>query len=250
MFQSMENTYGIKPRYQHYACFVDMLARAGEIEQATGFIDQMPFEPEPSLWRVVLGACGKHRNIGIGRQVAEQLIQLEPYEATNYVLIANVYARIGRWAEAERIRNLMEERGLKKEEGVSWIEVKRKIYKFGVEDKSHPQSEEIYEKLRELMKEITAAGYEPDVSFTVHDMEEDRREESLWYHAEKLAFAFGVISTSKEVKIRIMKNLRICGDCHSAFKHFSLITKRKIVLRDKYRFHHFSGGMCSCGDYW
>jgi len=99
---------------------------------------------------------------------------LEPYEATNYVLIANVYARIGIWAEAERIRNLMEERGVKKE-GVSWIEIKKRIYKFGVEDKSRPQSEEIYDKLRESMKEVTTVGYEPDVNFTVHGMEEDRR---------------------------------------------------------------------------
>lgn len=250
LLKSMKKKWGIEPRYQHYACAVDMLARAGDIEQATGLINQMPFEPDTSLWRVVLGACGKHWNIRIAREVAERMIELEPYEATNYVLIANVYARLGRWTEAERIRNLMEERGVQKEEGVSWVEINRRIYKFGVNDNSHPRHEEIFDKLRELMKEISLVGYKPDVSFTVHDMEEERREESLWYHAERLAFAFGVISTSKEVKLRIMKNLRVCGDCHSAFKHFSLITEREIILKDKYRFHHFSDGVCSCGDYW
>ncbi|ONK75957.1 uncharacterized protein A4U43_C03F22340 [Asparagus officinalis] len=250
LFASMEKMHGVKPKYQHYACIIDMLARAGEIDQAIGLINQMPFRPEPSLWRIVLGACGKHQNIGIGVQVAEKLIELEPHEATNYVLIANVYARLGRLAEAENIRHLMRDKGLKKEEGLSWIEIKRKMYKFRVEDKSHPQSKEIYDKLRDLMNKITSTGYEPDVSFTVHDIEEERREESLWYHAEKLAFAFGVISTGEGVKLRIMKNLRVCGDCHSAFKHFSLITKREILLKDNYRFHHFRDGACSCGDYW
>ncbi|KAG1347154.1 pentatricopeptide repeat-containing protein, mitochondrial [Cocos nucifera] len=246
VFNSMEENEGIKPRYQHYACMVDMMARAGDIEGAMRLIDIMPFEPNTSLWRTVLGACGKHRNIGIGRQVADLLLESDPYESTNYVLVANMYARSGRWIEAEGVRQLMEERGVEKEIAVSWIEINRRVHTFRVEDRSHPLSQEIYEKLHKLIKEIKTAGYSPGIS----DMKDGRREESLFYHCEKLAFAFGDLSTAPGVSLRIMKNLRVCGDCHRAFKYFSLITERKIILRDTHRFHHFVNGVCSCRDYW
>lgn len=157
-FSSMEETYRIEPTYQHYACVVDSLARAGEIDKAFGLIGAMPFEPDASLRRIVLGACAKHRNLETGKRIAEQLVELEPDEATNYVLIANVYARVGRCAEATKIRNVMVARGLQKEEGFSWIEIDRRIYKFGVEDRSHPRSEDIYVKLGELTTEMKAAG--------------------------------------------------------------------------------------------
>ncbi|KAJ6796972.1 pentatricopeptide repeat-containing protein, mitochondrial-like [Iris pallida] len=170
-FSSMEETYRIEPTYQHYACIVDSLARAGEIDKAFGLIGAMPFEPDASLWRIVLGACAKHGNLETGKRIAEQLVELEPDEATNYVLIANVYARVGRCAEATKIRNVMAARGLQKEEGFSWIEIDRRIYKFGVEDRSHPRSEDIYVGLGELTTEMKAACYVPDVSFTLHDME-------------------------------------------------------------------------------
>lgn len=250
VFNSMEVNEGIKPRYQHYACMVDMLARAGDIEGAMRLIDNMPFAPNTCLWRIVLGACGKHRNIGIGKQVAELLLKSETYEATNYILVANVYARSGRWMEAERVRQLMEARGVEKEIAVSWIEINRRVHSFRVEDRSHPLSQEIYERLHKLIKEIKTAGYAPDISFALHDKNDGRREESLFYHCEKLAFAFGDLSTAQGVTLRIMKNLRVCGDCHCAFKYFSLITERKIILRDRQRFHHFVDGVCSCSDYW
>lgn len=250
IFSSMEEKFRIKPTYQHYACVVDLLARAGVIEESIKFINEMPFKPETSLWRIVLGACSKHQKIEIGKQVAQLLLDLEPHEATNYVLLANNYARVGRWIEAENIRQMMKGRGIEKEIGQSWIENNKIIHRFGVEDQSHPLSEEIYKKLRELITEIKAAGYVPDVSFAAHDIGDDRREESLYYHSEKLAFAYGDLSTNQEVKLRIMKNMRVCGDCHQAYRYFSLITGREIVLRDNRRFHHFKCGICSCGDYW
>ncbi|KAH0468986.1 hypothetical protein IEQ34_002218 [Dendrobium chrysotoxum] len=250
IFSSMEEKFGIKPRYPHYACVADLLARAGEIEESIKFIEQMPFKPETSLWRMILGACSKHQKIEIGKQVAQLLLELEPHEATNYVLLANNYARLGRWAEAENIRQEMNARGIEKEIGQSWIENNKRIHRFGVEDQSHPLTEDIYMKLRELIIEIKAAGYVPDVSFTVHDIGDDRREESLYYHSEKLAFAYGDLSTNQGVKLRIIKNMRVCGDCHQAYRYFSLITGREIVLRDNRRFHHFKCGVCSCGDYW
>lgn len=117
-------------------------------------------------------------------------------------------------------------------------------------DRSHPISEEIYRNLDRLIGNIKAAGYVPVTSFATHSTEKERREESLHYHCEKLAFAFGICFLLLETLFRIMKNLSVCGDCHSAYKYFSLVTGRKIVLRDNHRFHHFYKGACSCGDYW
>jgi pentatricopeptide repeat protein len=250
IFDSMLDIEGIKPTYQHYACVVDMLARSGEIGEAMKTIDEMPFEAETPLWRIVLGACSKHRDIGTGLKIAEMLFEMEPYEATNYILLGNIYTRLGRWTEAEKVRSEMDKRGIDSYDAFSWIEMGKKTHRFGVADRSHPISEEIYRNLDRLIGSIKAAGYVPDISFAAHNLEKDRREESLHYHCEKLAFAFGDLASSSGDTLRIMKNLRVCGDCHSAYKYFSLVTGRRIILRDNHRFHHFSKGACSCGDYW
>lgn len=250
MFNSMVDIEGIKPMYQHYACVVDMLARSGEIGKAMKTINEMPFEAEAPLWRIVLGACSKHRDIETGKRIAEMLFEMEPYEATNYILLGNIYARLGRWTEAEKVRSLMGERGVYKDDAFSWIEMGQRTYRFGVDDRSHPISREIYRNLDRLISTIKVAGYVPDISFAAHNIQRDGKEESLYYHCEKLAFAFGDLAAPSGGTLRIMKNLRVCGDCHCAYKYFSLVTGREIILRDNQRFHHFNSGFCSCGDYW
>jgi len=90
----------------------------------------------------------------------------------------------------------------------------------------------------------------PDTNFVLHDVEEEQKQDELLYHSEKLAVAYGILRVPNGTPIQIMKNLRTCGDCHSFMKFVSDITKRKIVIRDGSRFHHFRDGLCSCGDYW
>ncbi|KAL5218294.1 hypothetical protein ABZP36_018978 [Zizania latifolia] len=250
IFNSVVDIEGIKPMYEHYACIVDMLARSGEIGEAMKTINGMPFEAEAPLWRIVLGACSKHRDVETGKKIAEMLFEMEPYEATNYILLSNIYGRLGRWKEAEKVRNLMDERGVDKDDAFSWIEMGQRTHRFGVDDRSHPISREIYRNLDRLISSIKVAGYVPDISFAAHNIERNRREESLYYHCEKLAFAFGDLVAPFGGTLRIMKNLRVCGDCHCAYKYFSLVTGREIILRDNQRFHHFNRGSCSCGDYW
>jgi hypothetical protein len=124
------------------------------------------------------------------------------------------------------------------------------VHTFVVEDRLHPQTDEIYEMLEQLGEQMKNAGYVPDTNFVLHDVEEEQKEQVLSYHSEKLALAFGLISTVPGTTIRISKNLRVCGDCHSAIKFISKIVEREIVMRDTNRFHHFKDGLCSCGDYW
>lgn len=128
--------------------------------------------------------------------------------------------------------------------------MKNKVHAFVIEDRSHPQTEKIYETLEKLETQMRDAGYLPDTNFVLHDVDEEQKERVLCYHSEKLAIAFGLISTPPTVPIRITKNLRVCGDCHVATKFISKIVAREIIVRDSNRFHHFKDGVCSCRDYW
>jgi hypothetical protein len=97
---------------------------------------------------------------------------------------------------------------------------------------------------------MTEAGFRTETTTVLHDLEEEEKELTMKVHSEKLAIAFGLISTEPGAEIRIIKNLRVCLDCHNWTKFLSKITKRVIVVRDANRFHHFKDGLCSCGDYW
>eukprot|EP01018_Ginkgo_biloba_P023522 Gb_33335 [translate_table: standard] len=249
-FGSMVRDFGIEPRVEHYACMVDLLGRAGQLGKAQSFIKKMPLEPDAGVWGALLGACRIHGNIELGEAVAERLFELEPQNAGNYVLLSNMYAAAGRWDCVTKVRTEMKCRGLKKRPGCSWIVVKNRVHTFLVGDKSHPQSMEIYEMLHCLAGELKKAGYVPDTNFVLHDVEEKDKEYILCGHSEKLAIAFGLISTCPGTLVQVTKNLRVCGDCHNATKFISKIVRREIIVRDANRFHHFKDGVCSCGDYW
>ncbi|XXG48462.1 hypothetical protein AAC387_Pa02g2904 [Persea americana] len=109
---------------------------------------------------------------------------------------------------------------------------------------------EAYEKVRSLNEEMKEAGYVPDTKYVLHDIDQEAKEKALMYHSERLAIAYGLISTPPGTTLRIIKNLRICGDCHNAIKIMSKIVEREIIVRDNKRFHHFKDGKCSCGDFW
>ncbi|KAF7146978.1 hypothetical protein RHSIM_Rhsim03G0204800 [Rhododendron simsii] len=144
----------------------------------------------------------------------------------------------------------MKMKNLGKEAGSSWIEIENTVHKFHVGDTSHPQVEEIYKELDQLVTEIKEVGYVPDTSSVLQDVEDEQKEEFLLQHSEKIAVTFGLINTSKPKRITVFKNLRVCGDCHNAMKYISMVKEREIVLRDSNRFHHFKNGICSCNDYW
>eukprot|EP01018_Ginkgo_biloba_P022100 Gb_10157 [translate_table: standard] len=249
-FDSMSQNYGITPRLEHYACVVDLLGRAGRLDEAENFIKEMPVKPGVVVWRTLLAACRIHGNVELGKQAARCALELEPQDDATYVLLSNIYAAAGKWDDVSQVRNMMKNRGVKKEPGTSWIEIKNKVHAFVVSDRSHPQMEEIFALLERLTEQIKGAGYVPDTNFVLYDVEQEKKEHSLCHHSEKLAVAFGLINTCPGAPIRVIKNLRACGDCHTAIKFISQIVKREIVVRDASRFHHFKDGLCSCRDYW
>ncbi|KAJ4973513.1 hypothetical protein NE237_006687 [Protea cynaroides] len=249
-FESMYKSYGIEPHLEHYSCLVDVLGRAGLVNEAEKVIESMPFDASASMYRALLGACRVQGDAEAGKRVASKLLALEPLDSSAYVLLSNIYAVANRWDDVSDARKMMKTRNVKKDPGYSWIDVKNKLHLFVVDDKSHPQADVIYDKLDDLIRLIRKEGYIPDTDFVLFDVEDEEKERSLFYHSEKLAIAYGLISTPPSTTIRVIKNLRVCGDCHNAIKYISKVTRREIVLRDANRFHCFKNGICSCGDYW
>eukprot|EP01018_Ginkgo_biloba_P024506 Gb_17916 [translate_table: standard] len=249
-FKSLSQDHGITPKMEHYACMVDLLGRAGHLYEAEEFISNMPVEPDALVWATLLGACRIHGNMELGERAAGCLLQLEPQDPVTYVVLSNIYAAAGRWDAVTKVRRMMKDKGVQKEPGYSWIRIKNRVHTFLAEDRSHPQMDEIDAKLEELSAQMKEAGYVPNPNFVLRDMEQEQKEHSLYHHSERLAIAFGLISTPPGTPIQIIKNLRVCGDCHAASKFISKIVGREIVVRDANRFHHFKDGLCSCGDYW
>jgi pentatricopeptide repeat protein len=249
-FYSMNRDNCITPTAGHYACMVDLLARAGCLKEAEEFIDEMPFKLDAVAWGSLLGACRVHVNTEVAKRAAEHLFELEPENAGTYVLLSNIYAAAGRWNDAAKIRILMKDRGVKKKPGCSWIKVKNKVHTFVVGDRLHPQTDAIYATLERLAGKMQEEGYVPNTNVVLHSVDEGEKENVLRHHSEKLALAFGLNNTAPGTPIHIFKNLRVCDDCHMATKFISKIVHREIVMRDANRFHHFKDGLCSCGDYW
>lgn len=249
-FYSMNRDYGVIPNSKHYTCMVDLLGRAGRLDEAQNLMKNMPFEPDAATWGALLGACRLYGKTELAEKAAEVIFEMEPENAGMYVLLSNLYAASGRWGDVSKVRLKMRDRGVKKVTGYSWLEVQNKVHTFSVGDTLHPEKDRIYAYLEELEFKLKQDGFVYSTKLVLHDVGEEEKEHMLRYHSEKLAVAYGILSIPAGRPIRVMKNLRVCEDCHNAIKHISKIVGRLIILRDNNRFHHFSGGSCSCGDYW
>ncbi|XP_058093286.1 putative pentatricopeptide repeat-containing protein At3g25060, mitochondrial [Magnolia sinica] len=249
-FDLMVREFNIQPSEKHYACMVDLLARAGQIDEAYELIKSMAIEPGIAVWVALLSGCRNHGNSSIGETVAKKVLELKPDDPGIYALVSNVFATARKWDEVAHVRKVMKKMGMKKIPGYSVVEVNGELHAFLMEDKSHPQHEKIMAMLERLDFEMREMGYVPNTEFVLHDLEEEVKKTMLCNHSERLAIAFALLNTGPGTRILITKNLRVCGDCHNATKFISKIVDREIVVRDAKRFHHFKDGVCSCGDYW
>ena len=251
-FESMQAKYGVKPTIQHYGCIVDLLARAGHLDEAEEFIRKMLIEPDVVLWRTLIWACKVHGDIDRSDRLMKdlELLKMDSYDCGSYVLLGNVYASARKWHDKAKMRKLMNQKGLLKPPGCSRIEVDGIVHEFMAGDSGHIEAEKIYAKLDEVDERLKAEGYDPKLSEVLLEIDEQEKASQLRHHSEKLAVAFGLIKTSPGTDIRIVKNLRSCEDCHSVMKLISNIYQRDIIVRDRIRFHHFINGDCSCKDYW
>ncbi|XP_050374421.1 pentatricopeptide repeat-containing protein At1g08070, chloroplastic [Argentina anserina] len=162
-FQSMASDYSIVPQIEHYGCMVDMLGRAGLLEQAAEFVRQMPIEADVIIWTALLGACRIYKNIELAELCLEQLIELEPKNPANYVMLSNIYGDLGRWKDLARLKVAIRDTGYKKFPGISSIEANHGVVEFCSLDNRHPETEDIYEALEGLTNLLRSFGYVPDI---------------------------------------------------------------------------------------
>ncbi|CAK7337465.1 unnamed protein product [Dovyalis caffra] len=250
-FASMKEQHGLEPTLDHYACMVNLFGSSGHIDKAVDLISSMSQEPNSLIWSTVLAVCVTKGDVKHGEMAARHLFELDTLNAVPYIMLSNMYAACGRWKDVASIRSLMKANNVKKFAACSWIEIDNEVHKFVADDRTHPDGKIIYEQLNRLIRKLQEAGFSPNTNLVLHDVGEDEKLESISYHSEKLALAYGLIKKPHGVTpIRIIKNIRICGDCHAFMKFVSKITGRAVILRDSKRFHHFVDGKCSCKDYW
>ncbi|TYH57231.1 hypothetical protein ES332_D08G075300v1 [Gossypium tomentosum] len=161
-FLSMTRDYSILPGVEHFGCMVDLLSKAGLLEDALFLIRSMKLEPNSVIWGALLGGCKLHKNLEIAQVAVDELMVLEPYNSGYYTLLVNMYAEVNRWGQVAKIRQMMRELGVGKRcPGSSWIEMENEIHQFSASDKSHLASDEIYSILAELDVQLKRAGYLP-----------------------------------------------------------------------------------------
>ncbi|KAL9324686.1 hypothetical protein ACSQ67_009543 [Phaseolus vulgaris] len=217
---------GIVPSMEHYLEVVNILGNAGRLNEAEEFIEKIPIEVGAEGWESLRNFARIHGNLDLEDRAKELLMYLDPSKSIADELV-------------------MPPR--KKQHDINMLEEKNRVseYRYSI-----PYKEEGHEKLGGLSGQMREAGYVPDTRYVLHDIDEEEKEKALQYHSERLAIAYGLISTPPRTTLRIIKNLRICGDCHNAIKIMSKIVGRELIVRDNKRFHHFKDGKCSCGDYW
>lgn len=248
LFVSMKTKFDIEPTLEHYASFASVLCYWDLLEEAEQLIINMPFVSNATFWRALLDTGGMFLNTRIRTLAAKQILASEPLDPSTYVLVANLYSASGRWQCAEKTREEMRKKGFRKLPSRSWIIHQNKVHSFYTRDKHHFQSQDIYSAIDILILECLKSGYVPDTSFVLQDVEECHKNDFLFHHSAKLATTYALLTTKRGKPIRVMKNVVLCGDCHTFLKFVSVVVRRKIVFRDSSGFHVFLNGQCSCKD--
>ncbi|XP_010252388.1 PREDICTED: pentatricopeptide repeat-containing protein At4g32450, mitochondrial-like [Nelumbo nucifera] len=240
-FESMSKDYGIMPSMDHYVSVVEMLGSTGYLDEAMEFIEKMPLEPSIDVWETLMNLSRVHGHMELGDHCAELVGHLDPSRMTDELKVGLVPIKPS---------DLAEEKEKKKLSAQNLLEVRSRVHEYRAGDTSHPEKDKIYALLKGMATQMRESGYIPETRFVLHDIDQESKEDALLAHSERLAVAYGLISSAARSQIRIIKNLRVCGDCHSALKIMSKLVGREFIIRDAKRFHHFKDGLCSCRDFW
>lgn len=247
----MKSDYSFVMSQNHIACMVDLLGRAGKLSDAEDFIMSSGSENDPALWHVLLRACRIHGDKERGIKIGEKLLAIEPFTASSYVMLYNLYMDAGKISFAMRTRGLMRERGMTKETGISWAEFGGSIHHFADGDNSCSQKNEIFTRLEELLVRVKQKTEHGGTSVWELGFQSKKAgQSSISKHGELLAVANGLSTLPNTAPVKVMKNQRISWESHETLKLLSEGKNREIIIRDPSRFHHFIQGSCSCQDYW
>ncbi|XAR71659.1 hypothetical protein NMG60_11018039 [Bertholletia excelsa] len=163
-FNSMEKCFSVTPSIEHYACAVDILGRSGRLGEAEKLVEAMPIEADKVVWGVLLHACSFWMDMEIGEKVAQKILDLDSKDIFAYIIMSNIYARLGRWGEKMKVRNILRGLEVKKDPGCSWIEVNKRVHVFFVEDRTHPHCSVIYAALEALVANVNSITHHNYVS--------------------------------------------------------------------------------------
>ncbi|CAF1340153.1 unnamed protein product [Adineta ricciae] len=239
-----------------YTTMVDCLSRSFFFDEAKQLIEESERYQPPYLpmYKAILSGARNRKDVSLAREITQRIKQLGHTVDDDFisasVLFGNTLASSGELEEASQLRLEMSQSGMKKKAGVSWTEVNGEIVEFRVKDRRHPRTDEIYDELDRIEKELTEHGHKFDASWITREMRSNETVASILNsHSERLALAYHFIQRPVPSRIQIVKNLRICGDCHGAIKLISRIRQCEIIIRDANRIHLFSDGKCSCNDH-
>ncbi|XP_062177677.1 pentatricopeptide repeat-containing protein At1g08070, chloroplastic-like [Alnus glutinosa] len=158
IFVDMTSSFSVSPELEHYACYIDLLARVGLVKEALEVVFSMPFEPNKFVWGALLGGCLLHSRVELARYVSRKLVEVDPDNSGGYVMLANAFAVDRRWGDVSALRWLMREKGVKKHPGRSWISINGVVHEFLVGSQSHPQIKSIYYTLDGMVKQMKVAS--------------------------------------------------------------------------------------------
>ncbi|XP_019099815.1 PREDICTED: pentatricopeptide repeat-containing protein At2g25580-like [Camelina sativa] len=232
-YKSMHQDYGIYPTVQHYASLVELVefcASLGHLDEALEVVESMPVD-SVDVWETLMNLSWTHGDIELGDRCAEIIDGLDP-------------TRLDKHSR----KGFLPVKPSKTPKRFLSIYDGPPQYKAG--DLFLPHNVELLELLTSLMKQMVEMGYQADISEVVHDVEQECKERTLLGHSERSAFAHFVLNSPPRAPVTVIKHIRSCVDCHTAFKMMGAIVGRKIFSRDRKRFHHFNNGVCSCKDYW
>ncbi|KAF6141278.1 hypothetical protein GIB67_024362 [Kingdonia uniflora] len=248
-FISISESHGMKPILDYYACMINLFDHSGHMEKAVYLIKEIHDKPNHFIWSTILNVSKLNSDI----ERPEMAVNHLPRNAVGpYIMLSNMYASLGRWNYVASIQSPMKERNVVKFAAYSCIKIDQVVQKFVSDGQTHPQADKIYKELDRLIIEIKKKnGFIHDLQFALHDVRKEEKFESICHHSEKLALAFGLIRNLRSrTPIRIINNIRVCGDCNVFMNFVSKVIDRTIILRDLNFFHHFFNGQCSCMDFW
>jgi pentatricopeptide repeat protein len=249
-FDRMRLEHKLAPNAQHYGCMVDLMARAGRLDEARALIRSMPTGPTDTAWRSLLNACRIHGDLALAERALQELRRLGTTNAGDFVIVADMHSRAGDRDASAALRTESVDRGLAQAPGVSAVEVRGEVHRFVSQDMAHPGTRDIYEMLHQMEWQVRFDGYQPDTSEVALDVDEEEKRRVVAAYCQKLAISFGLLSTPEGAPLRIVTNLRMSRECHAYRAMISEIFGREIVVRDRDRFHRFRRGACTCGNNW
>ncbi|CAN1134432.1 Pentatricopeptide repeat-containing protein At2g29760, chloroplastic [Linum perenne] len=154
IFHDMTSVFGIAPKLEHYACYIDILSREGHLEEAISIAASMAFKPNNFVWGALLGGCLLHTRLDLAQDVYKRLVEVDAGNSACYVMLANAFADDRRWHDVSALRWLMKEKGVKKQPGSSWVSIDGTIHEFLAGSTTHPEIANIYHTLHGLVNEM------------------------------------------------------------------------------------------------